>query len=124
MSTKVTSATFMTGVLAGLAQYNTTTISSPRNKVYEGFVTAFNCFEQTAPQYGVKTNFYFMIDELHGDSPAVHHEILSAAGRGLLRLEENLHILISKEEAPYFLSNLPGGEEPYLVAAKTFLSNT
>lgn len=122
----VTLDDFMTGLLASLAEQHVTRVSIRGQQFYEAMVKAYEEFEADVEAAGLETDFFLVMNKVHGDSADVREGITKAVQRDLISLDNpvymDMRLKVSEEDADGYLVRLPGDKSLYRRAASTFLA--
>lgn len=121
----VTVDDFITGLIAGFAARDVSSVSIRSPEFYRAVRTAFEQLEAAAEREGLDVRFLVALDPVYEDSPVVRDAISGAVQRDLVSLDnpeyQDMRLKIRREEAPLFLERLPGTAELYCTLADRFI---
>ena len=109
---EITEADFFSGIFAVLALRNHTELFDNR-ALQTGLAKIFQEFSKYAKQSGVEMRFRIRLHPFHSDSAVIHHGILSAEQRGIIRfngLRNIIIICLTKEMAEEMLNSIDQGK--------------
>lgn len=118
---------FITGLLAGFAESNVSSLSIRGAEFHRAVADAFLALNASAVQKNLDIRFRVFLDPVYGDSPVVRDAISSAVQRDLVSLDnpeyQDMRLKIGHEEAVLLLKRLPGGRDLYVDLAENFLKS-
>ncbi len=118
---------FITGLLAGFADADVSSLSIRGAEFYRAIEDAFTALASAATELRLDLRFRVFLDPVYGDSPVVRDAISSAVQRDLVSLDnpeyQDMRLKIGHEEAVLLLKSLPGGRDLYTGLARHFLDS-
>lgn len=122
---KLNANQFMTGLIAGLARKNISTVSIRGQHFDAAVERVYDEISKLPNGESVALRFRVRRDPVHHDSPVVRQAVSVAVQRGLIGLDnpeyQNMRIKVAPLEADQLLSRLPGGSTLFSAIADRFL---
>ena len=107
----------LTGLLAALAMKDVPALSMRDTRLDRALVRLSDDLKIEAVREGLSLRFRLRTHPVHGDSTQIQHALWEAAQRELVSLDnpefQNVRLKITSEDAPRYLSKLPGSATMY-----------
>lgn len=108
---------FFTGILAGLATHNVSTLSLRSNRLDKAFAQVFKDLQSESGDLNLDLRFRIRLHNIHGDSETVQQGLYEAAQRNIVSLDnpefQDVRLRITLEDAEAYLAGVPGPADLY-----------
>lgn len=123
----ITADDFITGLIAGFAARDVSSVSIRSPEFYRAVERLFANLQTVASNERLDVRFLVALDPVYEDSPVVRDAISGAVQRDLVSLDnpeyQDMRLKVGRDEARLFLERLPGGPSLFLGLADNFIND-